>query len=152
MFEIRLEISYQTKNLQFCCNQWTTNHQSYITKGIDILENGFVVITPDILDVTDEDTDPGLLTFSVTEKPKHGTLQIGTLQMSNGDSFTKLDINSGIVSYSNGGSEADSDSFNLYVTDGVHIVPVTVHVSIKNIDDEAPKLEIAHGILSVILK
>ncbi|GFT76574.1 extracellular matrix protein 3 [Trichonephila clavipes] len=121
-------------------------------KGIEIFENGFATLTPDVLDVVDEDTDPSLLVFSVINKPKHGSLQIGTLEMSSGDSFTKLDINSGIVSYSNSGSEEEEDSINLEVTDGVHVVLITVHVSIKNIDDEAPKLEIAPGTLGVIIE
>lgn len=118
-------------------------------KGLEVFENGFTVISTDNLDVTDEDTDPSLLTFSILQTPEHGTLQIGTLEMAAGDSFIKPDIENGIISYINSGSEADKDQFKLDVTDGVHVIPITVDIIIKNVDDEAPKLEISPGTLGL---
>ncbi|XP_054706772.1 FRAS1-related extracellular matrix protein 2-like [Uloborus diversus] len=118
-------------------------------KGIEVFENGFTVITPEVLNAVDEDTDPHLITFTIVQAPKHGTLQIGTLEMVEGDSFAKPDIENSIVSYVNSGSEMDKDNFLLEVTDGTHSLTVSVDVLIKNIDDEAPKLEIFPGTLGV---
>ncbi|KFM81378.1 Extracellular matrix protein 3, partial [Stegodyphus mimosarum] len=118
-------------------------------KGLEVFENGFAALTPDVIDVVDEDTDPNLLIFTITQTPQHGSLQIGNLEMAEGDSFTKPDINSGIVTYINSGSEVDRDKLSLEVTDGIHKVPVTIEILIRNIDDEAPKLDIAPGTLGL---
>ncbi|XP_042907734.2 extracellular matrix protein 3 [Parasteatoda tepidariorum] len=118
-------------------------------KGIEIEENGFAILTPDILDVTDADTDPSLLTFIVVRTPEYGSIQIGSLEMANGDSFTKHDINNGIVSYVHNGFETNEDEFNLEVTDGIHNLPITMHVSIKKVEGQAPKLDFTPSALNI---
>ncbi|XP_023241151.1 extracellular matrix protein 3-like [Centruroides sculpturatus] len=119
--------------------------------GLNVYENGFAIITPDILDATDQDTDSDSILFTVKKVPSHGSIQLGTFELGVGDFFTRRDISNGLVSYVNSGAEMDNDKFAIEATDGIHKVPVIIHIHIRPIDDEAPQLQIAPGTLGVRL-
>ena len=52
--------------------------------------------------------------------------------------FTRGDIEKGLILYQHLGSEANSDSFGLVVSDGMHKIPILVHITVQPIDDEQP--------------
>lgn len=48
-----------------------------VTAGsAEVFENGYVLITPAVLDAHDPDTQEEMLTFSVERTPQHGELSI----------------------------------------------------------------------------
>ena len=83
--------------------------------GLTVTEGGSGVISQFVLQATDPDNTPDELTFTVTAGPAHGTLLVnGTAATT----FTQADINAGVVSYLNDGSESFTDSFTFTVSDG----------------------------------
>ncbi|CAK8684298.1 unnamed protein product [Clavelina lepadiformis] len=115
-----------------------------VNTGFTVSERGTYIITPDILDATDEDTDDDVITFSLTSQPKHGTLQYDTFQINLGGAVTKADIAGNHVIYLHDGSEVTYDEFELDVSDRMHVIPIVVRVTVRPIDDEQPLLARPH--------
>eukprot|EP00079_Xenopus_tropicalis_P012743 XP_002940127.2 PREDICTED: FRAS1-related extracellular matrix protein 3 [Xenopus tropicalis] len=115
--------------------------------GFTVPERGSFTLTKNELDATDQDTDTSNIIFSLSEAPQHGELQYQGVPMSLGESFALSDISLGWVSYVHSGEETTSDTCSLVVSDGVHEVPITVRIKVKPVDDEAPILMLAAGLL-----
>ena len=111
--------------------------------GITVYENGEAVISPQVLDVTDPDTEPEALNFILSKVPDHGVLSKRQIPLAAGDSFRLSDIVQGIIVYQNLGEniEITEDQFSVDVTDGLHIVPIIFRIVVRPIDDEIPVLE-----------
>ena len=111
--------------------------------GITVYENGEAIISPQVLDVTDPDTEPEALNFVLSKSPDHGILSKGKIPLKPGDSFRLSHIAQGVIVYQNLGEniEITEDQFLLDVTDGFHIVPIMFRISVRPIDDEVPVLE-----------
>ena len=129
------------------------NKPPEITNGrIVVFENGFTVITPDIMDAKDPDTKDSDLKFTVVEQPTHGTLQLDEEILEVNDLFHKLDISEGRLTYFNTGDEMEEDLFKIDVSDGIHHVPITFKIKVKSVDDEAPSLlGVQSGVLELSL-
>jgi hypothetical protein len=112
-------------------------------EGFSVGEAGYFVINPRVLDAHDPDTAPELVLFKLTRLPEHGVLQYDTLAMSPGSQFTTTDVKNELVAYvTRKKSPSGTDSFQLEVTDGVHKVPVTVHVKLSDIlQSDSPFVE-----------
>ncbi|XP_005155437.2 FRAS1-related extracellular matrix protein 2a isoform X1 [Danio rerio] len=113
--------------------------------GFTVLERGVHVITSAELDANDLDTDIKLISFTLSQTPLHGHLQDTFTDLKKGSYFNLMDISDGQVSYVHNGDETTSDSFKLDVSDGVHVVTITVKVTVKLIDDETPTLSLTKG-------
>ncbi|XP_056323273.1 FRAS1-related extracellular matrix protein 2a [Danio aesculapii] len=113
--------------------------------GFTVLERGVHVITSAELDANDLDTDIKLISFTLSQTPLHGHLQYTFTDLKKGSHFNLMDISDGQVSYVHNGDETTSDSFKLDVSDGVHVVTITVKVAVKLIDDETPTLSLTKG-------
>ncbi|XP_056612259.1 FRAS1-related extracellular matrix protein 2b [Triplophysa dalaica] len=113
--------------------------------GFTIQERGTYVITRLELDTTDADTDSSQILFTITQPPTHGQIKYIFTDMTKGDSFNLQDISNGRISYVHNGEESTSDSFKLDVSDGLHIVTITVRINVKPIDDEAPTISLPEG-------
>lgn len=123
------------------------------TGGININEDGITILSPDILNVNDPDTDNTELKFMVMEPPLHGMLKFDEAPLGIGDFFTRDDLVGGRLSYTNTGDEGGKDQFTIDVTDGVHHVPIKLNVDVKSVDDESPKLVgVTSGVLSVAVE
>lgn len=107
-------------------------------RGFRVLENGEFAINQNTLHINDPDTENSLLKIIITQLPKHGILKKNHQYLIQNDSLTLRDIVSGNIIYKNLGSEATKDSFNVYVTDGIHHVPVVIPIKIDPVDDEPP--------------
>lgn len=117
------------------------NQPPQITNGgASVFEGGFSIISSNMLDVEDSDTDEENLMFVVMEVPVHGQLRKHGEILDVEDTFTRSDIKAGNIAYFNSGEEIGDDKFMLEVSDGVHRVPVKFNVNIKNVDDEKPAL------------
>lgn len=120
--------------------------------GFSVYERNKVTIDPTILDAVDEDTDSADITFTVIQGPSQGVFTLDGVPMQPGDQFTLEDIATNRIEYINSGAEMDSDVIELELTDGVHIVPVTMFVDVRPIDDEAPTLDLPPGTLGSFLE
>lgn len=115
--------------------------------GFTVFERGMHILTNAELDTTDLDTDSKQISFALTQSPQHGLVQVSFANLTKGNAFSLSDISGGRISYVHNGDETTSDSFNLDVSDGVHIVPITVRIVVKPIDDEMPVLTLPVGTL-----
>ncbi|XP_062590289.1 extracellular matrix protein 3-like [Saccostrea cucullata] len=106
--------------------------------GFHVLENGEFSINQNTLKISDPDTENSLLKIIITQLPKHGVLKNLQQPLIQNDSLTLRDIASGNIIYKNSGDEATKDSFNVYVTDGIHRVPAFIPIKIDPVDDESP--------------
>uniref|UniRef100_A0A8C5H028 Calx-beta domain-containing protein n=1 Tax=Gouania willdenowi TaxID=441366 RepID=A0A8C5H028_GOUWI len=113
--------------------------------GFSVFERGIHVVTIAELDATDVDTESKKMTFALSHPPKHGQIQTAFNNLEKKGVFTLEDIAEGKISYIHGGEETLSDEFQLDVSDGIHIVTVTVKVNIKPVDDETPTVSLPPG-------
>ncbi|XP_041946990.1 FRAS1-related extracellular matrix protein 2a [Alosa sapidissima] len=116
-----------------------------VNTGFTVFEHGTQIIKTAELDASDLDTDNADLTFTVNVLPQHGKLQLKGSDVSKGNTFKVMDIAEGSLLYVHNGDEINSDSLQLEVTDGFHLVPVNVKIAVKLIDDEAPKINMQAG-------
>lgn len=113
--------------------------------GFTVPEHGVHIVSLAELDATDPDTESKLITFSLSRLPKHGKVQIEFGDLQQRAVFKLDDISEGKMSYSHGGEETVSDDFQLDVSDGIHVVTVTVRVNVKPVDDETPTISLPAG-------
>lgn len=125
---------------------------SVTNTGFTVSEGEQMVIDLSMLDADDTDTDNTLLQFNIKQVPNHGSIMIDGVPMKPGQTFTLDDINRGSVTYSNNGDEQEGDSIELELTDGVHVVPVTIRINVRPVDDEAPTLDLPPGTLGSFLE
>ncbi|XP_038063406.1 extracellular matrix protein 3-like [Patiria miniata] len=125
---------------------------SVTNTGFTVSEGESILVDLTMLDAYDTDTDNSLLTFNIKQIPAFGNIMIDGVPMQPGDSFTLDDISRGAVTYENSGAEESGDVIDLELTDGVHIVPVTIQVNVRPVDDEAPTLDLPPGTLGSFLE
>ncbi|XP_036379748.1 FRAS1-related extracellular matrix protein 2-like [Megalops cyprinoides] len=113
--------------------------------GFTVFERGSHIMSSAELDTTDADTDSKRISFTLSQLPHHGQVQHTFSDLAKGDAFNLEDISSGRISYMHNGDESTSDSFQLDVSDGVHVVTVTVKVTVKPVDDETPTISLPPG-------
>lgn len=115
--------------------------------GFTVLEHSTHVITSAELDTSDTDTDRTQISFTVTRPPMHGHLQFPFNYMRKGDSFSPDDIENSRISYIHNGDESTGDTIQIDVSDGVHVVPITIKINVKPVDDETPTVNVPVGTL-----
>ncbi|XP_068440165.1 FRAS1-related extracellular matrix protein 2b [Clinocottus analis] len=113
--------------------------------GFTVFERGIHIFTSDELDTTDTDTDSKQISFTITQPPLHGQIQFTFSDITRGDSFSLEDIGNGRISYTHNGDESTVDFIQIDVSDGIHIVPITIQISVKPIDDETPTINLPAG-------
>ncbi|XP_036976570.1 FRAS1-related extracellular matrix protein 2-like [Acanthopagrus latus] len=113
--------------------------------GLTVFERGMHVISIAELDAADLDTDSEQITFTLIQLPKHGQVQVAFTDLDIKGVFRLEDISEGKISYIHGGEETTSDEFQLDVSDGIHVVTVTVKVNVKPVDDETPTVSLPAG-------
>ncbi|XP_029026542.1 FRAS1-related extracellular matrix protein 2b isoform X2 [Betta splendens] len=113
--------------------------------GFTVLEGGTHIITSAELDTSDTDTDSTKITFTVTLPPLHGHILFMFTHMSQGATFSLEDIANRRISYVHNGDESTVDVIHLDVSDGVHVVPIIIKISVKPVDDETPTISLPAG-------
>uniref|UniRef100_A0AAR2KAS0 Cadherin domain-containing protein n=1 Tax=Pygocentrus nattereri TaxID=42514 RepID=A0AAR2KAS0_PYGNA len=113
--------------------------------GFTVLERGTHVIRHSELHTTDPDTDSKRISFTLIQPPTHGQLQYTFTILTKGDLFNLDDIFNGRISYVHNGDESTSDFFQLDVSDGIHVVTITIRITVKPVDDEVPTINLPEG-------
>ncbi|KAM8897925.1 FRAS1-related extracellular matrix protein 2a [Spinachia spinachia] len=113
--------------------------------GFTVFERGVHILSIAELDATDLDTESKQITFSLSQPAKYGQVQVAFTDLEKRGVFRLEDISGGKTSYSHGGEETLSDEFLLDVSDGFHVVTVTVKVNVKPVDDETPAVNLPPG-------
>jgi len=113
--------------------------------GFTVFERGVHIISVAELDCADPDTDSKKITFNLSQAPKHGQIQLAFTDLGKGKVFNLEDISEGKLSYIQNGDETMTDEFLLDVSDGIHVVTVTVRVAVKPVDDETPTISLPVG-------
>ncbi|XP_059186594.1 FRAS1-related extracellular matrix protein 2b [Centropristis striata] len=113
--------------------------------GFTVLERGRHIITSSELDTSDADTDSKQISFTITQPPLHGQFQFTFTDLTRGDTFSLDDIRNDRISYIHNGDESTTDLIQIDVSDGIHIVPITIKINVKPIDDETPTISLPAG-------
>ncbi|NXE46860.1 FREM2 protein, partial [Casuarius casuarius] len=113
--------------------------------GFTVPEGGSHVLSPTELDASDTDTELARLRFILTQAPQYGQLQLSGYSLILGAAFGLDDIRQGRVIYVHSGAETSSDTCSLDVSDGVHVVPITLKMNVYPVDDEVPTLRLPPG-------
>uniref|UniRef100_A0AAV2JC33 FRAS1-related extracellular matrix protein N-terminal domain-containing protein n=1 Tax=Knipowitschia caucasica TaxID=637954 RepID=A0AAV2JC33_KNICA len=113
--------------------------------GFTVLERGSHVITAAELDASDPDTELQHITFTVSKLPQHGQIQRDFSDLGLKAVFRLEDIIQRKISYFHNGEETLADEFQVDVSDGMHVVTVTVRIGVRPIDDETPTVSLPAG-------
>jgi hypothetical protein len=83
-----------------------------------VVVSGTVVLDADVLLTEDIDDGPAELTYTLTQKPGVGQLQLNGIQLQLGDTFTQEDVNNGRLAYVHTSQLLPPDEFRFTVVDG----------------------------------
>jgi hypothetical protein len=114
----------------------TINHVPVLAAdaGLTVAAGGAATVTASDLEAIDQDQGPAALTWTVTVTPTHGTLRRSGAALAVGATFTQADIDGGLITYTQDGAAATSDSFSASCSDGAGgtIPAVAVALSIRS--------------------
>ena len=100
------------------------------------------VITPALLQTSDVDHAPEELVYTVTAVPANGMLLLNGTALAVGDAFTQANINAGVLTYDQDGSQTSADAFGFTVDDGSGTASSgTFNITINNVND-APVISV----------
>ncbi|KAM9330460.1 FRAS1-related extracellular matrix protein 3 [Gastrophryne carolinensis] len=120
--------------------------------GFTVPERGSFTFTKTELDATDQDTETKNIKLILSQAPLHGSLLFRGRPLFPEESINLPSIEQGHLVYVHNGDESTGDTCSFVVTDGVHEVPITVRITVKPVDDEAPTLLLPGGLLGSFLE
>lgn len=93
-----------------------------LNEGLDLDEEETLALDNTMLLTTDPESDPDNITYTLdpsanSDYPEHGLLLLNSIPLSDGSTFTQVDVNSGNVEYQHDGSENFVDGFVFQVED-----------------------------------
>lgn len=110
--------------------------QTVSTGPLTVAEGATRTITRTILLTSDPDTPAANLVYTLPTTPVFGTLRLGNTSLGSGATFTQQDIDNGLVTYEQNGSETTSDVFVFRVSDGTTTLSDRVfNINITPVDD-----------------
>jgi hypothetical protein len=121
--------------------------------GLTVVEGAAAtVIASSRLSVSDVDSTPLQLTYTLTAIPVNGTLALGGTPLALAGTFTQADINTGLLTYAHNSSETTTDSFSFTVSDGAggSLPAATFAITVTPAND-APLLVTNSGLTNVPL-
>jgi len=117
------------------------------TNGGLIVGEGFTsTIGSGTLRVSDVDTPPTGLVYTVTALPTHGQLRLNGTAIGASATFTQNDVDFNRLDYAHDGSEAPSDGFTFTVTDGTTtLAAATFAITVLPVNDP-PTIQTNQGL------
>ena len=85
---------------------------------ISLDEGGSVVVDTSQLQVTDADNTSAEITYTLVNKPANGTLSLNGAVLADGEGFSQLFVDNGLLVYVHDGGETTVDGFDFTVADG----------------------------------
>ncbi|XP_069782867.1 extracellular matrix organizing protein FRAS1 [Narcine bancroftii] len=114
-----------------------------VNKGLVLEENSAKKITTLQLSATDQDSEPGELTYRLTRPPQLGHIERAASPGRKVTHFTQADLAARSIQYVHTSEEEKhSDDFTFSVTDGVNEVSQTFYITIRPVDDALPVVQI----------
>uniref|UniRef100_H3DH31 Fraser extracellular matrix complex subunit 1 n=1 Tax=Tetraodon nigroviridis TaxID=99883 RepID=H3DH31_TETNG len=114
-----------------------------VNKGLVLDENSAKKLTTLHLSASDQDSEPGELTYRVTKQPSLGHLEHATSPGTRINTFTQADLVSRSIQYVHTSEEEKhADQFSFVVSDGTNEVSQTFYITIKPVDDSLPLLQL----------
>ncbi|KAK7830950.1 hypothetical protein U0070_018494, partial [Myodes glareolus] len=111
-------------------------------KGLVLDENSTKKISTTQLSATDQDSGPAELIYRITTQPQLGHLEHVASPGIQISSFTQADLTSGSVQYVHSSETGKhSDAFSFVLSDGVHEVMQTFHITIHPVDESLPLVQ-----------
>ncbi|XP_052795215.1 extracellular matrix protein 3-like isoform X1 [Mya arenaria] len=106
-----------------------------INTGAEIVVNGEIVITPQMLFV--KDTDPQNIVIIMSKLPQFGILYNNGSVLETDNTFSPFDIERGKIVYRNQEhDESSKDMFMVEISDGIHFIPMTFYLNIVKRSEE----------------
>ncbi|XP_035004073.2 FRAS1-related extracellular matrix protein 1a [Hippoglossus stenolepis] len=119
-------------------------------KGITVPQGSSIILGPDCLALSDPDTPPSVLTFTLLQPPQYGRLLLVDTTLTAGSNFTLRHIQEMEVSYKHDGGPSQIDRFAFTASDStnrgflldgrLHLEPVFFTIQIKPLDKSAPEV------------
>ena len=129
-----------------------------VNRGMSVYQYGYDILTPNMLNANDADTDSKHIKFTLLTLPGKGKIQYNNRDVVVGTQFSRRDIRDGRVSYTNQGPTSsdkdptDGDSFLIDVTDGVNHVPVRFHIDVQPLYGASVVPNVAPGYLPSVIE
>lgn len=86
-------------------------------KGLQVPQGSTMILGPDCLSLSDPDTPPGALTFSLHQPPQYGTLLLSGVTLTAGSNFSMKHIKELEVTYRHDGGPSQIDRFAFTASD-----------------------------------
>ncbi|XP_038124382.1 FRAS1-related extracellular matrix protein 1a isoform X2 [Cyprinodon tularosa] len=119
-------------------------------KGLQVPQGSTMILGPDCLSLSDPDTPPGALTFSLHQPPQYGTLLLAGVTLTAGSNFSMKHIKELEVTYRHDGGPSQIDRFAFtasdtsrrgFLLDGkLQTEPVFFTIQIKPLDKSSPEV------------
>ncbi|XP_031802484.1 FRAS1-related extracellular matrix protein 1 isoform X6 [Sarcophilus harrisii] len=118
-------------------------------KGLRVMESAMVLLSPDILQLSDPDTPTENLTFLLAQFPKYGQLYLRGMVLTQ-HNFTQQEVDNMNVAYKHLGGNSQIDQFTFVATDRTNqgfVVdgrvlnePVSFTIQVDQLDKKAPHI------------
>lgn len=118
-----------------------------VNLGATVNESEIVTIDGGLLQYTDNDDPSTDVIYTLTSAPRTGILRLGGSDLTSGATFTQDQLDIGLLSYEQNGTESTSDSFNFQVGDGTTLLQGSFNITVVPIND--PPRFTSQGALSV---
>uniref|UniRef100_A0A3Q2EFW1 FRAS1-related extracellular matrix protein 1 n=1 Tax=Cyprinodon variegatus TaxID=28743 RepID=A0A3Q2EFW1_CYPVA len=119
-------------------------------KGLQVPQGSTMILGPECLSLSDPDTPPGALTFSLHQPPQYGTLLLAGVALTAGSNFSMKHIKELEVTYRHDGGPSQIDRFAFtasdtsrqgFLLDGkLQTEPVFFTIQIKPLDKSSPEV------------
>lgn len=128
--------SIENWELEFCADFTPNNPFLIVNDTLFVPPAEANTITPDILEVQDDDNTPAQLSYALISTPVNGILFRAGEALEQGATFTQSTVNAFNLTYLHDGSDTESDQFLFTVSDGTGGWLPTQQFNIK-IDEDA---------------